>query len=156
MLLLIFSIETVLLYVSLKNLLWILLFSEQFPSGSLNDLLDSLLQLQLSLSLILFPPRALLDNPEHIHVSKLQVLFRPESLLLSLLSRVSTKKSWCWLLSEYVLDREDLVEELELLLRDLFVRVIDGLPVEVSDVLETVDNEGFQRFAVEDFVVNDD
>ncbi len=42
---------------------------------------------------------------------------------------------------------------MELLLGYLLVYIIDGLPVEISDVLETIDNEGFEGFTVENLVV---
>lgn len=40
------------------------------------------------------------------------------------------------LLCEDVLDGEDLVEELELLLGDLLIHVVDGLPVELYSISE--------------------
>jgi hypothetical protein len=43
-----------------------------------------------------------------------------------------------------------------LLLGDLLINIIDGLAVEFGDVLESVNNKGFEGFAVEDLIINYD
>ena len=89
-------------------------------------------------------PIDLLDDIQHVEVRKLQVLLRPETLLLPFLCGVrSGEARGLHFLREDVLDREDLVEELELLLGDLFVYIVDSKAVKVSDMLESVHNKRF-------------
>jgi hypothetical protein len=102
-------------------------------------------------------PIDLLDDAQHVEVRELQVLLRPETLLLPFLRGVrSGEARRLHFLREDVLDREDLVEKLELLLGDLFVYIVDSKAVKVSDMLESVHNERLEGLASEHFVVSND
>ena len=102
-------------------------------------------------------PIDLLDDAQYVEVRKLQVLLRPETLLLPFLCGVrSGEARGLHFLREDVLDREDLIEKLELLLGDLLVYIVDSKAVKVSDMLESVHNERFEGLAGQHFVVRDD
>lgn len=60
------------------------------------------------------------------------------------------------LLCEYVLYREDLIKELELLLGDFLVQIVDSVAIEIVDVLETVHNETLQGLRLQDLILSND
>ena len=99
----------------------------------------------------------LLDDAQHVEVRKLQVLLRSETLLLPFLRGVrSGEARGLHFFREDVLDREDLVEKLELLLGDLLVYIVDSKAVKVCDMLESVHYERLEGLAGQHFVVHDD
>ena len=102
-------------------------------------------------------PIDLFDDTQHVEVRELQVLLRSETLLLPFLRGVRSREArGLYFLREDVLDREDLVEKLELLLGDLLVYIVDCEAVEVCDMLETVHYERLEGLAGQHFVVHDD
>jgi hypothetical protein len=135
-------VEAIVLYKPLEDVLWILVSPKQFLGGCGNNSFDGPLKLDFDLVFLCLAASALVKHADHIDVRKLQVLLRSEALLLSLLGRVHVRgRGWSHLLGEDVLDRQDLVEQLKLLLRDLLVQVVYLQTIEFSDVLEPIYDE---------------
>lgn len=86
-------------------------------------------------------------------MTDLSVLLLESAHLLTLL-RVRSLHAWR-LAREQVLDRQYLVEQLELLLRHLLVTIYDRQSVELSNVLEAIHDEAFERTSIQHFIVVD-
>ena len=93
------------------------------------------------------------NQARHMFPSNLSILLALLPELLPLL-RISVLHGWDFL-REYILDRQDLVKQLELLLGPLFVFLGNQESVQLDDVLESVDYKGFKGSSLQNLVVID-